>query len=283
MIQNDWIEVIPAGGTATFWQGGGAAPSAQPCHPVTISYGYLLQLFEVTREEYALCAEAGICERPESCDGNGPPPDLEDESRGNHPMQCLTRYQAETYCAWIHARLPTESEWEYAAAGPTLQCPEGSFFPWQSGEITGAHANYAGGVNPFQDLEPLFSDAGGPTTPVGFFDGSLRNRDEAGWFGGSETFQTVDNSSPFGIYDLAGNVAEWTADTWHPDYNGDPPLDGGPWLEDVTFDGVKKGEGWDSDPGGLTTYYRAPKGPLLTFPTMGFRCAAEIDSVPWRE
>lgn len=107
----------------------------------------------------------------------------EDDRRFNgddQPVVGITWYAARTYCLWLSLmesnaheknlyRLPTEIEWEYAAAGK-----EGRAYPWGSTKPTQKHANYDGNE--------------GATTPVGSY---------------------PEGATPDGIYDLAGNVFEW--------------------------------------------------------------------------
>ena len=98
-------------------------------------------------------------------------------------------------------RLPTESEWEYAARATGT-----ALFPWRGG-LSGRVANYFRSFDPFEDVNEPFTAAGGPTTPVGFFNGTVRNG-----------FRTEDDASPFGIRDMIGNVWEWTQDRYDPGY-----------------------------------------------------------------
>ena len=87
----------------------------------------------------------------------------------------------------------TEAEWEYAANGGDQNRP----YPWGD-VLDGSYANYVGSGDPFEEGYP-FDQGIGPTTPVGWYDGQARNG-----------FTTRDNSSVFGVFDLVGNVAEWT-------------------------------------------------------------------------
>ena len=102
--------------------------------------------------------------------------------RANHPVYTVSAAAADRYCAWLAARtgrrfrLPTEAEWEFAAAGP-----EGFEFPWGN-DFGSDRAN---------TCETGIFD----TTPVGIF---------------------AEGYSPSGIADLAGNVEEYVADDYAP-------------------------------------------------------------------
>jgi formylglycine-generating enzyme required for sulfatase activity len=112
------------------------------------------------------------------------------------PINCVTWYEAEAFCAWDGAFLPTESEWNYAAAGGNEQ----RAYPWSSpaGTLTVdcSYANY--------DVD------GGPTYCVPGSNGAVA------------TMNRVGNESPkgdgaWGQSDLGGNAWEWTLD-WYATY-----------------------------------------------------------------
>ena len=109
----------------------------------------------------------------------------------NHPMTMVSWFGARGYCDFYGWRLPTDVEWEKAARG-TDNRP----FPWGDA-ITPEHANF---VSSHDVFERTFAGAGG-TTPVGFYNGKIY-----------DGYVTQDAASPYGLYDMAGNVWQWTGD-----------------------------------------------------------------------
>jgi formylglycine-generating enzyme required for sulfatase activity len=109
----------------------------------------------------------------------------------HHPVLGVNWDAAVAYCNWLSAktgrtyRLPTEAEWEKAARGTDQRR-----FPWGN-TIDRSYANFVG-AQPY--------DTG---RPVGFYDGSVRGE-----------LQTRSNASPYGAFDMAGNVMEWCQD-WY--------------------------------------------------------------------
>ncbi len=111
----------------------------------------------------------------------------------NHPMTMVSWFGAWSYCGYYDFRLPTEMEWEKAGRG-TDDRP----FPWGE-EIMRENANFYASRDPFEDM----SSFGSRTSPVGFYNGEKYG-----------DYQTLDSASPYGLYDIAGNVWQWTGDIY---------------------------------------------------------------------
>lgn len=105
----------------------------------------------------------------------------------NHPVVEVSWFGANAFAKYYGFRLPTEEEWEKAARGNT-----GWDYPWGD-KINGSRANYWNSGDPFDN----------GTTPVGYFNGSTHG-----------SFKTTDSPSPYGAYDMAGNVSNWTDSYW---------------------------------------------------------------------
>ena len=151
-----------------------------------------------------------------------------------HPMTMVSWFGAWGYCGFYDARLPSTAEWEKAARG-TDNRP----FPWGD-TITPAHANF---VSSHDIFERVFAGAGG-TTPVGFYNGKTY-----------DGYVTQNGASPYGLYDMAGNVWQWTGDVYEGAHYRD--LRGG---SHVTY-------GYN-----LRIWTHNNADPIHTAPDVGFRC-----------
>ncbi len=116
----------------------------------------------------------------------------------NHPVTLVTWFGAKAYCDYYRWHLPSEVEWEKAARGPSPSSGDARPFPW-GGQIARDNANY------YDSRDPFEKNAGkqGDTTPVGFYDGKAH-----------DGYATLDSPSPYGAYDMAGNVWQWTSDVY---------------------------------------------------------------------
>ncbi len=110
------------------------------------------------------------------------------KNRDNYPVVHISWFDAQAYARWVGKRLPTEAEWEYAARGGN----DNYIYPWGNERVSAEKANYWQGEFPNYDSG---EDGFKGLAPVGSF-----------------------ASNDFGLYDMAGNVWEWTADWYHADY-----------------------------------------------------------------
>ena len=162
------------------------APSERPARQVFVS-AFAIGRTEVTVEAYGRCVAASACTRAGQygdCNHGYP-------ERGQFPANCVTFFQAQAYCAWIGGRLPTEAEWEKAARGS-----DGRIWPWGNDfEDTPGHWRANCGEGLAHDL--WLRDGFELDAPVGKY---------------------PQGASPYGLLDMAGNVAEWVAD-WYGEYD----------------------------------------------------------------
>ncbi|GAB4503152.1 MAG: hypothetical protein Fur0043_01440 [Anaerolineales bacterium] len=154
----------------------------------------------------------------------------------NHPMTMVTWFGAWGYCQYYGWRLPSELEWEKAARG-TDDRP----FPW-GWEIQRGNANFYSSRDPFEDM----SSFGSRTTPVGFYNGKTY-----------DDYVTLDSASPYGLYDMAGNVWQWIGDVQPQEGFSDR------WL---------KGGSKDTYDMNLRIWTRNSAPPMYFSPGAGFRC-----------
>lgn len=148
---------------------------------------FYLDRTEVTVEDYSACVEAGACaalDPDDLCRSRVANP--ESFTAPGHPVSCVSWFDARAYCGWRGKRLPTEIEWEKAARGP-----EQHRYPW---------GDTAASCQRTVMLEQ------GPGCGTG-----------APW---DEASMSA-NVSSYGVYDMAGNVREWTATPWRSSRTGE--------------------------------------------------------------
>lgn len=205
---------------------------------------FFIDLTEVTHEAYKKFLAATQHPAPPSWQGGNFAPGLED-----HPVTDVTWDDANAYAKWAGKRLPTEEEWEYAARGTDKRR-----YPWGDTYKPGA-AN----INDDTATDPKEVK----TKSVGLY---------------------PDGKSPFGLFDMAGNVWEWTATELKP-YPGGKLAEG---LEGYQNLRVIRGGAWKSDlPQATTTYRRGwpakrdgwPPGlspDKIDYSAIGFRCVQDL-------
>ena len=148
-------------------------------------HAYWMDQLEVTNAMYALCVNAGICTLPQDIGTARIAKYFNEPEFNDYPVIFVAWVQAKTYCEWAQRRLPTEAEWERAARGDDMRT-----FPWGEDKPDWRFANF----------NMLVRD----TSRVGSY---------------------AMGASPFGVLDMAGNVAEWTNDFYDFDYYLTSPLE----------------------------------------------------------
>jgi len=193
-----WIHVPPGSFQMGTPESEVSETTERPLRVVTFAAGYLFQKYPVTVRAYEACVSAGACtearEDPHIPSG-GLVVNRSADGRGDHPQNGLTWYQAQDVCAWLGGRLPSESEWEFAAKGPDGHRK----YPWGDEPEPACHNGTA-----------VFS---GVVPPAGFGCGSS---------GTWPVRATPASASATGARDMAGNLLELVQDCWHPSYFGAP-------------------------------------------------------------
>jgi len=141
---------------------------------------FSLGKFPVTAEAYARCVDAGVCSPPKL--------DLAAcrfDRAGDQPVTCVDFDQAAKFCAWAGGRLPSATEWEYAA-----KSGRDVVHPWGNGPVTDERANFCDSNCVLGVSDPSQDDGWSTISPVGAF---------------------PDGATPWGLLDMAGNVWEWTS------------------------------------------------------------------------
>ena len=208
----------------------------QPLHTVALDAFWIDQT-EVTNAQYALCVADGVCDEAGYVDAA-------DLNAHDQPVVGVSWYNANTYCEWANARLPTEAEWEYAARGP-----ENSRFPWGN-DFDGTRVNYCD-ANCGEDwADETVDDGYGLTAPVGSYPAG------ASWCG---------------ALDLAGNVWEWVADWYDEDYY-ERSLTQNPLGPQEGDSKVLRGGAWSYYPAYVRSACRIWYHPVLRGIDFGFRC-----------
>ncbi len=210
-----------------------------PRHEVHLDDFYIDQ-YEVTNGRYLKFVKATdhrVPQNPKNPTRNLWEGDRISESLADRPVINVDWYDADVYCRWAGKRLPTEAEWEKAAKGQNDRR-----FPWGNVEPTAKHLNYN---QPWIGEKTLM--------PVGSY--------EAG-------------KSPYGAYDMAGNVWEWVADWYDARYYEKSPENNPTGPESGTKK-IIRGAGWQNETPSVRIFTRVDSDPLVRNESTGFRCAAD--------
>lgn len=210
-------------------------------HRVTVR-SFWMDRTEVTVGAYQRCVRTGSCT---------PLPDAGTRRylAPRYPVSFVTWYDAERYCEWRGARLPTEAEFELAARGP-----RGRRYPW--GRLYNARVANHGRL---AQLPTDRRDGYAELAPVGSF---------------------PSGRTPHGLLDLAGNVAEWTSDYYAPGYGRGPAVDPrGPKSSPLGNVRVVRGGHWANAAPWLRGAARDAAEASTRRPYIGFRCAKSASRI----
>jgi formylglycine-generating enzyme required for sulfatase activity len=209
--------VVPAG---SFRMGSPASEPGRgadegPQHTVTFARQFAVGQFELTFDEWDACVADGGC--------NGYKPSDQGWGRGRRPVINVSWNDAKVYIAWLSNktgktyRLLTETEYEYAArAGTQTAYPLGNSIGRNNANCNGCGSQW--------DFKQ--------TAPVGSF-----------------------AANGFGLYDMVGNVWQWTEDCYHESYSG-APADGSAWTSGDCSRRVVRGGSWGISWGVLRSAFR---------------------------
>jgi sulfatase modifying factor 1 len=241
----------------------------QPRHEVTVA-SFLLAKFDVTRGEFAeFVAQTGYTSV--GCnvwDGfkwsavataSWKNPGFEQTDRD--PVVCVNAADVDAYIRWYSAktgekyRLPSEAEWEYAArAGTTTSRFWGDDLAQQCTYANGSALSYSKAFPQEPDVNRSCSEGYVYTSPVG-------------------TYQP----NPWGLYDMAGDAWQWTADCWNNSYAG-APADGTAWTTGDCALRPYRGGSWYDGPWQLRSAMRNDGKIDGRYNGVGFRLASSIDA-----
>jgi formylglycine-generating enzyme required for sulfatase activity len=253
----------------------GRSSDESPQHVVTIARAFAAGKFEVTVDQFAAFAKDTQYDAGAKCmtleDGKSAIKDGRSwrdpgyPQTGSHPVACVNWNDAKAYLTWLAKktgkdyRLLTEAEWEYAARATTARGP-GSRYSF--GDDESQMCRYGNVADrtvrqtiPGASAWTIFpcSDGYAFAAPVGIF-----------------------APNAFGLYDVHGNVWEWTEDCYNGSYNG-APADGAPWTAGDCNHRVLRGGMWGSSPASVRTARRFKDQTDTRSQDIGFRVARPME------
>ncbi|MBI4384719.1 MAG: SUMF1/EgtB/PvdO family nonheme iron enzyme [Nitrospinae bacterium] len=229
--------LIPAG---EFWMGspdGAGQKDENPRHKVYLD-AYYIDRLETTGKDFEEYLAANPDQHPTitGWDGRHVVPDM-----ARRPVFGLTWMRCRDYCSWRGKRLPTEAEWERAAAGPNNRP-----YPWGNEPPGPERANF--GKCCFVMAGRIFAEVG-----------SL----------------TAGKTPEEGVYDLAGNAAEWVFDWYEKDYYRRSEYENPRGPEKGKYH-VIRGGAWNSDANYMRSADRYGYDDAHDFYGVGCRCAKSV-------
>ncbi len=213
----------------------------KPAHTVQLD-DYYIDAYEVTNAEYKVCVDALECPLPKNTIF------YISTSYRNHPVVFVNWEMAVDFCEWREARLPTEAEWEKAARGTN-----NLYYPW-GWTFSGNILNYCDLECEHSWADESFRDRYTRTAPVGTY---------------------PDGQSVYGVFDMAGNAAEWVADWYAKDYYPISSVEN-PFGPEFGTYRVLRGGSWYSRKLDVRTFVRSHLRPETAYNYTGFRCASSV-------
>ena len=261
--------VVPAGSFRMGDLQGGGDDDERPVHTVTIARPFAVGKYEVTRGEFAAFVEATGHHTGVSCwvdAGGGEWKDLAGHGwrdprfsqTDRDPVVCVSWDEAKAYAAWISRktgkryRLPSESEWEYAARAGT----SAALYWGSDPDRACGYANVADRSAKDQYSGWMIHDCRDGhvnTSPVGSYE-----------------------ANAFGLHDTLGNVWEWVEDCWNGSYAG-APSDGGAWTSGECSRRVLRGGSWNGRPRYVRSALRIRDTTRRWYDIDGFRIARTLN------
>ncbi|HEY8698806.1 MAG TPA: SUMF1/EgtB/PvdO family nonheme iron enzyme [Rhizomicrobium sp.] len=243
----------------------GVLDDETPQHEVLIGRRFAVARYDVTRAEFARFAAATNRPPDPSCytlthtglfvetiGANWQHPGF--EQSGRDPVVCMSLRDADDYAAWLARRtskpyrLLSEAEWEYAArASSNAAKPAQPSGP--CAVLNGADADYHRRFPGDEYADADCHDGYSATSPVGHFP-----------------------ANAFGLFDMQGNVAQWTADCYHASYDG-APVDGSAWVSSDCIRRIVRGGHWAADSRDIRFTLRGQGDPSSRYSANGFRVA----------
>ena len=199
----------------------------------------LVPSFQISAFEVTF-GDYALCAADKACaalDGNA--------GQATLPVSGMSWFDTQSYLTWLSQktgedyRLPSEAEWEYAARGG-----QNTIYPWGV-SVERGRANCINCGSAWEGIG---------AAPVGSFAPSV-----------------------FGLYDMAGNVWEWTADCWYGDYSGAPAIAIARQGNVLCSDRTLRGGSWDNDAWLARTTYRGRGRADMRHDLYGFRIAKSLN------
>jgi len=229
------------------------SPDQQPQHMVNLS-AYYIDKYEVTISQYRRCVAHGTCNF-NGMDISSYSDEFywQNQARGLHPAINISWHQANAYCQWVGKVLPTEAQWEMAGRGSGNST---QLYPW--GDVEYETDEYGIDVR-----VPVSCD-------------TANHRELCSQEPCQQDVVDVDlyedGVSPFGLFNMSGNAAEWVADWYDASYYSASPADDPTGPANGAEKVHRGGSFWDVDYL-LEVTYRGHRVAGGRDYSLGFRCA----------